>query len=57
MKNEYRIERGSPRPFSAAEARSFLSTWYRVATPDGATVAYVPDETTARQVVRAVSGR
>ena len=35
---------------SRSQATAFLRTWWRVVAADGSTVAYAPDEATARQI-------
>jgi len=36
------------------EAREFMTTWCRLVAPDGSTVAYVPDEATAKRMAQLV---
>ena len=40
--------------FTPAQADAFLVSWYRVVAADGSTVAYTPDEPTAKVIAQAL---
>lgn len=38
------------RMIASEERKVALSSWVRIVAPDGSTIAYTPDEVTARQI-------
>ncbi len=52
-----RVEPGAEdrRPLGLRERQIALASWCRIAADDGSTVAYVPSETLAKQIVRALA--
>lgn len=48
MKDRITIEGPSGKGMTVKESSYFMSSWWRVVAWDGSTIAYVPDESTAK---------